>query len=413
MRILSLIIMSVLSFLLNRQLDSPHGSDFKISCKTCHSPRGWQLDTAIYSFDHNNTKMPLIGRHTEVNCRQCHPTLVFNEAKNQCNECHTDIHQATTGSDCSRCHTQSSWLVNNINEIHQFSRFPLLGAHRTADCSDCHISESLARFDVQGINCIDCHRNIFTATTNPNHIQAGFSENCSDCHPVNSFEWSGAGFSHNFFALVQGHSIPKCSDCHTTGKYSDTNPECISCHQPDYLATTNPNHVASNFPVTCNYCHTLSPGWKPANFDHTSFPLTLGHSTPACTDCHTSGNFSDTPTDCYACHQSDYTNTSNPNHNSLGFATNCTECHTTNPGWTPASYKQHDTQSFPIYSGKHKGVWSLCTECHTNSSSYSVFSCIGCHEHNKTNMDEIHQEESGYSYNSTSCFSCHPRGNAE
>ena len=42
------------------------------------------------------------------------------------------------------------------------------------------------------------------ATTNPNHVQAGFSEDCSICHPVNSFQWTGAGFNHNFFPAGAG-----------------------------------------------------------------------------------------------------------------------------------------------------------------------------------------------------------------
>jgi len=94
--------------------------------------------------------------------------------------------------------------VDNISELHQVSRFPLLGAHRTADCFDCHKSESLARFDVPGINCIDCHSPDYLGTTNPKHSEAGFSEDCSVCHPINAFQWAGAGFNHDFFALVQG-----------------------------------------------------------------------------------------------------------------------------------------------------------------------------------------------------------------
>ena len=112
--------------------------------------KGWQVDKSVYSFNHNKTKFALTGQHTDVNCRQCHSSLIFSEAKTECNECHQDVHQATTGLDCSRCHTPASWLVNNITEIHQMSRFPLLGAHRTADCSDCHKSETLVRFDVAG-----------------------------------------------------------------------------------------------------------------------------------------------------------------------------------------------------------------------------------------------------------------------
>jgi hypothetical protein len=400
MRILPLLLIYVVLFYLNRQTDPPHGSDFKISCSTCHSSKGWQLDKEIYSFDHNTTKLPLVGQHTEINCRQCHPTLVFKDAKTKCIDCHNDVHQASVGLDCSRCHTPASWLVNNINEIHLMSRFPLLGAHRTADCYDCHKSESLVRFDVSGVNCIDCHRQNFMATTNPNHSEAGFSEDCSICHPVNSFQWDGAGFNHSFFTLAQGHANRQCAECHTTGRYSDASPDCNSCHQKDYAATTNPNHTASNFPLTCGNCHSLTPGWKPASFDHSRFPLTLGHSAPACIDCHIGGNYTSTPTDCYACHQSNYNNTTNPNHKTLGFSVTCTQCHSTKPDWKPATYTQHDSQFFPIYSGRHKGQWTVCSECHTNPANYALFDCIICHKN----------AHSGHSYSNAQCYSCHPRG---
>ena len=214
----------------------------------------------------------------------------------------------------------NSWLVSNITGIHQTSRFPLLGAHRTADCSDCHKSETLVRFDVPGVNCIDCHREDYMSTTNPNHAEAGFSEDCSSCHPVNSFEWTGAGFNHDFFPLTQGHSGLNCSACHTTGNYPDANPDCFSCHQTDYNNTTNPNHQ------------------------------------------------------------------------SMGFPTTCTTCHTTKPRMETGIIQRHDNQSFPIYSGKHSGTWDSCTDCHTNPSDYSQFTCLTCHEHNKTSMDNEHDE---------------------
>jgi nitrate/TMAO reductase-like tetraheme cytochrome c subunit len=408
MRILSLLIFCFMLFFLKRQSDSPHGADFKISCKTCHSSKGWQLDKEIYSFDHNTTKLPLVGQHSNINCRQCHPTLIFGNAKTNCIDCHNDVHQATVGPDCSRCHTPSSWLVKNINEIHDASRFPLLGAHRTADCYQCHKSESLARFDVPGINCIDCHRANYMATTNPNHIQAGFSENCSPCHHINSFQWDGAGFNHNIFPLVQGHSAIKCADCHKTGSYSGTSPICYSCHQQDFLATRNPDHNLSKFSTNCQDCHSLNPGWKPSTFNHNTFPLTLGHTTPACIDCHINGNYTTTPTDCYSCHLTDYNNSANPNHKTLGFSTTCSQCHTTTPGWKPAAYTQHDSQFFPIYSGRHRGQWTVCTDCHTNPANYSLFTCITCH--NKPNMDSAHSGIGGYSYVSTACYQCHPRG---
>ena len=333
MRILSLLVLYIFFVFFNQQPKSPHGPDFKVRCSTCHSAKGWQIDKSVYSFNHDKTKFVLTGQHTTVDCRQCHSSLIFSEAKRECNECHQDVHQATTGLDCGRCHTPASWLVNNITEIHQVSRFPLLGAHRTADCIDCHKSESLVRFDVPGVECIDCHREDYMATTNPNHIQSGMSEDCSNCHEVNAFQWSGGGFNHNFFPLVQGHATVKCTDCHLSGSFTGLSPDCYSCHQQDFLATTSPNHSTSNFPTVCGNCHTLSSGWKPAAFDHSSFPLTLGHSTPTCAQCHIGGNYTSTPTDCYSCHQQDFLATTNPNHTSSAFSTTCTQCHTTNQGW--------------------------------------------------------------------------------
>ncbi|MFH0841979.1 MAG: hypothetical protein V1903_05080 [Bacteroidota bacterium] len=413
MRILPLLIIAGLSYFLNLNQNHPHGSGFKISCSLCHSTKGWYLDREIYAYDHNTSSFSLSGQHSLTECRECHKSLVFSEAPSQCIDCHTDIHQNSVGSDCSRCHSPESWLVKNITEIHNLSRFPLLGAHRTADCYLCHKSESLARFDVPGIECIDCHRQDYLSTTIPNHAEAGFSEDCTKCHPVNALQWQGAGFNHNFFPLVQGHLSVQCKECHTTERYSDANPECISCHYPDYQATVNPNHLESKFPLTCTDCHDLKPGWKPASFDHSLFPLTLGHSLLQCTDCHIDGDYISTPNDCYSCHNTDYSNTSNPVHSTLDFSTVCTSCHTTNPGWKPASYKEHDSKSFPIYSGRHKGTWTNCSECHENTSNYSQFTCLSCHAHNKTDMDNEHREENGYSYTSSACLHCHPTGNAE
>jgi len=338
MRVLSLLIISILLFLASRKSDSPHGSDFKISCSKCHSSTSWELDQKIYSFDHNSTKLPLIGQHIGINCRLCHPTLVFSEAGTECVDCHIDIHQATVGQDCARCHTPSSWLVSNITEIHQNSRFPLLGAHKTADCFDCHYSENLTRFDINGISCIDCHRDDYLSTTLPNHVSAGFSDDCSGCHSINAARWEGAGFNHAFFPLQQSHAIA-CAECHTGDSYSGLSRACSSCHQADFIATTNPDHEQLGFPETCNLCHTLTPDWK------------------------------------------------------------------------PASYRQHDSESFPIYSGEHNGEWNACTDCHTNTGNYNVFSCLNCHEHNKTDMDDKHLGEvKGYSYISTECLRCHPNG---
>lgn len=335
MRILSFIIISLIMFFVNLSTDSPHGADFKVSCTVCHSAKGWELDKEIYAFDHNTTKLPLVGQHKTINCKMCHTTLVFSQAKSECVGCHTDVHSQTLGLDCERCHTPNSWIVGNVKTIHQQSRFPLIGVHSTADCLQCHKAENILRFDVLGVACVDCHRDKYLATTMPNHTSAKFSNECIECHFINSYEWAGKGFNHDYFPLKQGHAIQECTKCHKNNDYN-LSKECYSCHEANYRLANNPNHVTSGFPTDCSICHSLAPSWRPADF------------------------------------------------------------------------KQHDSQYFPISSGKHKGL--SCSECHLNASDYKIFSCIDCHEHTQSKMDSEHDEEAGYSYNSNKCYSCHPRG---
>jgi predicted CXXCH cytochrome family protein len=399
MRILSLLIFCISSLFLNQVQQSPHGSEFKISCKNCHSSKGWELDRSVYSFDHNKTKMPLQGQHSAIDCRQCHKTLVFSEARTNCINCHNDIHQTTTSPDCSRCHNQVSWLVNNINEIHQMSRFPLLGAHRTADCSQCHVSENPLRFDVKGVNCVDCHRANYMATTNPNHVLSGMSQDCSTCHPVNSFQWAGAGFNHSVFPLVQGHSTVKCTDCHKSGIFANIPADCNSCHQQDYLAAKNPDHSASKFSTNCRDCHTLAPGWKPSTFNHATFPLTLGHSAVACVNCHIGGNYTATPTDCYTCHKTDFQTATNPNHVTSAFSTACLTCHTTNPGWKPTSFNH---TVFPLTLGHSTPA---CIDCHKDGNyTTTPTACYSCHQTDFQATTNPNHVASGFS---TACQICH------
>ena len=115
--------------------------------------------------------------------------------------------------------------------------------------------------------------------------------------------------------------------------------------------------------------------------------------------------------DCYSCHSANYNGTSNPNHKTAGFPTQCLSCHTTS-AWRPASF-DHDGPYFPIYSGTHRGKWSSCADCHVNPANYAVFECILCHEHsNRTEVDGHHRGVTGYAYQSAACYRCHSRGSA-
>ncbi|MFZ4520688.1 MAG: hypothetical protein ACOYNC_03225 [Bacteroidales bacterium] len=332
----------VLSLILSASLysqSSPHGEGFATNCLDCHTTTGWKIDMKALSFNHATTKFPLTGQHQAVTCKLCHTSLEFAKAKTECSECHTDMHNQTLGPDCKKCHTPTSWVVNNITELHQRGRFPLVGKHLATDCFACHknASPSNLSFGPLGVECIDCHK----APVPPQVDHSKFSTNCTECHSMNAFTWSGADINHSFFPLTLGHQISNCQDCHKNLNYSAASPVCYSCHD-----------------VT-------------------------------------------------------YNSTSNPNHNAIGFSTNCKDCHTTDPGWKPAEYREHDAKSFPIYSGKHNGKWSKCSDCHTNPASYAQFTCIDCHDHNQPDMNGEHGEVQGYAYNSPACFACHPTGSIE
>ncbi|MFH2029785.1 MAG: hypothetical protein ABIJ40_04045, partial [Bacteroidota bacterium] len=408
------ILLGLLLFCANSNAQSPHGDKFSIECVNCHSTENWRIDESAINFDHNNTEFPLIGQHTTANCRDCHSVLVFADTKKDCLFCHKDVHENSVGLGCENCHSPKSWVVENIYDIHQASRFPLLGVHNSQNCDQCHTSSSRVNFKTLGIECYDCHSENYNSTLNPNHKNVGLSTNCQECHDLSSGAWNFAQFGHDFFPLQGGHAITNCYDCHNPNTFAGLSANCIECHSLNFENTTNPPHVELNFSTSCESCHGIDPDWQPANYkEHDQiYPLTGAHGTikSECGKCHSAG-YVDTPNLCIDCHKDDYDSVIDPPHLTLNFDQNCEICHTTK-AWKPSTF-EHDLEYFPIYSGEHKGEWTKCSDCHTVQNNYAVFECINCHEHRKTEVDDEHKGINGYQYNSESCLSCHPNGKGD
>ena len=203
--------------------------------------------------------------------------------------------------------------------------------------------------------------------------------------------------------MTGAHASLQCISCHANG-YAGTPTDCYSCHEQDYNNSTNPDHVQAGFPTTCEDCHTTD-AWSPSTWSHdvTGFPLTGAHASLPCISCHANG-YAGTPTDCYSCHEQDYNNA--PFHNQQGYPTNCELCHNTT-SW--ATNWDHDQLYFPIYSGEHKGEWTVCADCHIGGD-FTTFECIYCHAHSQQKMDQVHQGVPGYVYESWACYQCHPDG---
>ena len=232
---------------------SPHGEELTLDCIACHTTDGWEIPSefweetaddltlnvdefpqdSVLKFNHSNTDFPLEGTHQGLDCKQCHGSLIFEEADSDCVSCHLDVHQMSFGNDCVRCHDTQTWLVDEIPELHEQNGFPLIGVHAMVSCVECHVDETNLRFERVGNDCITCHLDDYNATTNPNHIASGFSLDCTECHTIEVQGWrTEADHDARYFPIYSGSH---------QGVWSD----CIDCH-------TNP----SDFSVfSCTNCH--------------------------------------------------------------------------------------------------------------------------------------------------------------
>jgi hypothetical protein len=178
----------------------------------------------------------------------------------------------------------------------------------------------------------------------------------------------------------------------------------VDCHLENYNNANNPNHKQAAFPLDCTVCHgSGATTWQGAVFTHTRFVLKGNHITTSCTDCHKNGVYLGTPSQCVACHLTDYDNTKSPNHKAAGFATDCERCHGSNAlTWLGAVL---DHSGFPL-NGKHKTI--ACTDCHINNKyAGTPKECVGCHLTDYNNAVEPNHKQLGYS---TDCITCHGVG---
>ena len=383
------------------------------TCEVCHTTSGW----SPANFDHSKTGFPLIGQHTVPprQCTDCHINNNYNITVTTCVSCHQkDYNNATTPvnhvaanfpTTCEQCHDTVNWMDGTFN--HAATGWALTGQHTVPprQCTDCHVN---GNYNITVTTCVSCHQKDYNNATTPvNHVAANFPTTCELCH--DTVNWMDGTFNHaaTGWTLTGNHTVPprQCSDCHVNSNYNITITTCVSCHQNDYNNAKTPvDHIAANFPTTCQICHD-TVNWMDGTFNHaaTGWALTGQHTVPPrqCSDCHVNGNYNITTTLCYSCHAADYNGTTNPNHKSAGFPTTCDTCHNTN-SWSGAVFNH------TWWDVNHGGANGVCATCHTNPNDYSVFTCTNCHT--KSQTDQIHQGISGYVYNSVNCYQCHKNG---
>ncbi len=384
------------------KVTSPHGP-LSTPCQNCHTASSWKPIRAIPEFNHDNTRYPLRGMHAKVGCTQCHTNMVFTKVSTQCADCHADIHRRQFGTNCESCHTVKGWQVSVKDIQNHQNRFPLVGAHALVECDQCHKNAAAGQFVGLSTACYSCHQKDFQ-TPVIDHVTLNFPTTCETCHSMNTFV--GAKFDHmkyTGYALTGTHATLECTACHINNVFAGTPAQCYSCHTADFVNSNNPPHVQLGLPHDCGSCHTTTD-WNNARFDHTlyaHYPLTGKHATVPCAQCHTGNNYTNTPTDCYACHKADFTTTTNPNHVTSGFPTDCSQCHNTT-SWTTSTFN-HNNTSFPL-TGAHITV--ACALCHTNSnySGSLPTACYGCHQADFTGTTNPAHVTAGFP---TDCTQCH------
>jgi hypothetical protein len=182
-----------------------------------------------------------------------------------------------------------------------------------------------------------------------------------------------------------------CRDCHNpqAAGYRYDPAECEVCHrQVDAAFVTQ--HVAK-YSADCMACHhDLKP------FDHHTFVLTDGHANVTCAKCHANGNFTQTRSDCVACH-------ADPEIHAGLFGTDCAACHTIK-GWLPARLAKH---TFPLDHGGEGEI--ACATCHVKVDT--EYTCYNCHAHN-AEKDKVTHIKAGIPEFSD-CMKCHADGHTK
>jgi Cytochrome c3 len=365
----------------NQTIDPDHeAAQFPTDCASCHTETAWSPST----FNHDDF-YALTGGHALIanDCAACH-NGDYNNTPNTCAGCHgTDFNQASNpnhvalgfSNDCASCHTtQPGWAPATFANHNDY--YALNGAHAAIanDCVACHNGD----YNNTPNTCVGCHLTDYNATTNPDHEAAQFPTDCQSCHTETA--WLPASFDHDVFYVLNGAHAAianDCAACHN-GDYNNTPNTCVGCHLTDYNSTTNPDHEAAQFPTDCQDCHTES-SWIPASFNHDDFyPLTGGHAiiVNECAACH-NGDYNNTPNTCAGCHGTDFNQASNPNHVALGFSNDCASCHTTQPGWAPATFANHN--DYYALNGAHAGIANDCAACHNGDYNNTPNTCVGCH----------------------------------
>ncbi|HEX4997609.1 MAG TPA: hypothetical protein VFY29_05260 [Terriglobia bacterium] len=398
------------------------------TCSTCHQEHaGRNFDLIRWpspgktSFDHTQTGFKLAGKHTVLQCSQCHreENIISERRKGilvkdldktflglgtDCLSCHGDTHKGKFGMDCASCHSQLGWKpVAQFD--HKLTRFPLTGMHSTVTCEKCHTPTKGGGTQYSGLafsNCSGCH--------NDPHNDA-LTQNCAQCHATSGWKVSRTTLASRFdhsktrYPLTGRHAATDCSSCHKTTNFKAKIEfaRCADCHNDKH----NGQFASRPDKGECRSCHTTD-GFVRSSFDlkaheSTKYPLTGKHSGVTCQQCHgktgSVTNYHPAFGSCADCHKDQHQGQflARPDKG------DCRSCHTVD-GFTRSTFdvKAHDFTKYPL-AGKHSA--GACQGCHDKKNGSTNYhpafgSCTDCHQ-------DQHQGQFAARADKGDCLSCH------
>jgi hypothetical protein len=393
------------------------------------------------SFNHDQTRYPLRGKHAALKCAQCHdPVKAWGTkpAFATCGACHKDQHAGTATIagrvvDCAACHRVEGYRVSVYTvEQHLSSSYPLEGRHRSVECVACHVKNppgiaaaSLGSAGVQmrppHVRCRDCHRDDHGGQLS---ARPGAGA-CEPCHNVSGWKPSLFGAADHAklkLALDGRHAKIECAACHGPERkglpalparevlgragvalvLKETS--CASCHFDPHAGRFGPSGLRPK-KGECRTCHDVV-SFRPSTVDvvvHRDFSYAIqgAHRAISCAACHVESKpaparsslllahgpappmtFATKGTNCEACHE-------NPHGDQFARrsdAGKCASCHGES-AFRPASRFDHETDAAFSLKGAHARV--PCAKCHAlhqerNGRAIVVYrpvphTCEDCH----------------------------------
>ena len=376
-----------------------HQQTLSSTCLDCHNMESFKPAT---KFSHDKTKFALKGKHLQVDCKECHKTVVKNNADfvkfanvphAKCTDCHADEHKGQFGQNCLECHTVNSVtaLKGGVNFDHSRTQFPLVGKHKQVSCDACHSGKTYAN-PASFSTCKSCHADYHKG----DFVMKNAKSDCKDCHDQNHnftyTTYTEAQHNQSQFPLEGAHLATPCFACHiqknsTHWNFSNLGSTCADCHGDEHK-----NQISDKFynVSNCKSCHTAE-SWTSINFKHeqTTFALDGKHASVNCSACHypkektvdtAKSRFFKPTDDCATCHESNHGNQFEINE-----VTDCRRCHDSAEKWSADKF-EHDKTEFPL-KGAHEKV--DCSACHKSFEKtgdmryiqYKIqkFKCVDCH----------------------------------